>query len=139
MRMKIAFTLLAVATLLAACATSMNSKPSAKLTYPVTKKGDLVETLHGTPVPDPYRWLEDDHAADTKAWVEEQNKVTFGYLEQIPARTNIKARLTKLWNYERYGTPSKHGGRYIFSKNDGLQNQSVLLHHEFAGRDTEVC
>lgn len=126
MRMKIAVTLLAVATLLAACATSMNSKSSAKLTYPVTKKLDLVETLHGTPVPDPYRWLEDDHAADTKAWVEAQNQVTFGYLEQIPARTKIKDRLTKLWNYERYGTPSREGGRYLFSKNDGLQNQSVL-------------
>ena len=126
MSMKNWFALLAVATLIAACSTSMNSKSSAKLTYPVTKKLDLVETLHGTPVPDPYRWLEDDHAADTVAWVEAQNKVTFGYLEQIPARTKIKERLTKLWNYERYGTPSKEGGRYLFSKNDGLQNQSVL-------------
>ena len=125
MRMKNWFIPLAVAMLLAACASNMNSSRS-KLTYPITKKVDLVETLHGTPVPDPYRWLEDDHAADTKAWVEEQNKVTFGYLEQIPARTRIKDRLTKLWNYERYGTPSKEGGRYIFSKNDGLQNQSVL-------------
>jgi prolyl oligopeptidase len=87
---------------------------------------ELVEKLHGTPVPDPYRWLEDDNSAETKAWVEEQNKVTFAYLEQIPARTKLKERLTKLWNYERYGTPSKEGGRYIFSKNDGLQNQSVL-------------
>jgi prolyl oligopeptidase len=126
MRMKNWFALLAVAVLLAACASNMNSTSRAKLTYPTTKKVDVVENLHGTPVPDPYRWLEDDNAADTKAWVEAQNKVTFAYLEQIPARARLKERLTKLWNYERYGTPSKEGGRYIFSKNDGLQNQSVL-------------
>jgi len=128
MRMKNWFALLAVTTLLAACASNMNS-PSAsstKLVYPVTKKVALIENLHGTPVPDPYRWLEDDNSAETKAWVEAQNKVTFAYLEQIPARAKLKERLTKLWNYERYGTPTKEGGRYVFSKNDGLQNQSVL-------------
>ena len=128
MRMKNWLALLAVASLLAACASNMNSRssPSAKLTYPETKKGDLVETLHGVRVPDPYRWLEDDNSAETKAWVEAENKVTFAYLEQIPARARLKERLTKLWNYERYGTPQKEGGRYVFSKNDGLQNQSVL-------------
>jgi len=120
--------ILAAASLLAACASNMNTRSAApaKLSYPVTKKTDLVESLHGTPVPDPYRWLEDDHSAETKAWVEAQNKVTFGYLEQIPARQKIKERLTKLWNYERYGAPYREGGRYFFSKNDGLQNQSVL-------------
>jgi len=125
--MKTLFALLAVASLLAACASNMNSRSStSKFTYPVTKKVDLVENLHGTPVPDPYRWLEDDNSAETAAWVEAQNKVTFGYLESIPERPRLKERLTKLWNYERYGTPSKEGGRYIFSKNDGLQNQSVF-------------
>ena len=128
MRMKNGFALLAVALLAAACASNMKSRSpaSAKLSYPITKKVELVENLHGAPVSDPYRWLEDDNSAETKAWVEEQNKVTFAYLEQIPERTKLKERLTKLWNYERYGTPSKEGGRYIFSKNDGLQNQSVL-------------
>ena len=79
MRMKNWFALLAVAVLLAACASNMNSRSSAsaKLTYPITKKVELVETLHGTPVPDPYRWLEDDNSVETKAWVEAQNKVTF--------------------------------------------------------------
>jgi prolyl oligopeptidase len=128
MRMKNWFALLAVAVLLVACASNMKSRSpaSAKLSYPITRKVELVENLHGAAVPDPYRWLEDDNSAETKAWVEEQNKVTFAYFEQIPARTKLKERLTKLWNYERYGTPSKEGGRYIFSKNDGLQNQSVL-------------
>jgi prolyl oligopeptidase len=126
MRMKNWFALVAVAMLLAACASNMNSSSHTKLTYPVTRKGDLVETMHGRAVADPYRWLEDDNSAETKAWVEAQNKVTFAYLEQIPARAKLKERLTKLWNYERYGTPSKEGGRYVFSKNDGLQNQSVL-------------
>jgi prolyl oligopeptidase len=123
--MKNLFVLMAVATLLAACASNMNTR-SSTLKYPVTKKVDLVENLHGTPVPDPYRWLEDDNSAETAAWVEAQNKVTFGYLESIPERPRLKDRLTRLWNYERYGTPFKEGGRYVFSKNDGLQNQSVL-------------
>ena len=110
------------------CSTEMNStKPAAlKLVYPATATVNHVDTLHGTAVPDPYRWLEDDHSAETKAWVAEQNKVTFAYLELIPARPRLKERLTKLWNYERYGVPHREGGRYVFSKNDGLQNQSVL-------------
>jgi prolyl oligopeptidase len=126
MRMKNWFALLAAVVLLAACASNMDSPSTPKLAYPVTKKGDLVENLHGTPVPDPYRWLEDDNSVETKAWVDAENKVTFAYLEQIPARPKLKERLTKLWNYERYGTPFKDGGRYVFTKNDGLQNQSVL-------------
>ncbi len=94
--------------------------------YPPTAKTNVVDDYHGTKVPDPYRWLEDDNAHGTKAWVEAQNKVTFGYLEQIPERTRLKERLTKLWNFERYGLPHKEGSRYFWSKNDGLQNQSVL-------------
>jgi prolyl oligopeptidase len=99
---------------------------NARLTYPKTATGDQVDNYHGTKVADPYRWLEDDHAPTTKEWVEAQNKVTFGYLEKISYRDKIKARLTELWNYERYGLPFKEGGRYFFTKNDGLQNQSVL-------------
>ncbi len=99
-----------------------------KMTYPGSKKIDHVDELHGVKVPDPYRWLEDDvrESKDVAAWVEAQNKVTFAYLEALPQRDAIKKRLTELWNYEKYSAPSKVGGRYFFSKNDGLQNQSVL-------------
>jgi prolyl oligopeptidase len=99
---------------------------STQLKYPATATIEQVDDYHGTKVADPYRWLEDDHAAATKEWVEAQNKVTFGYLEKIPQREKIKQRLTELWNYERYGLPFKEGGRYFYTKNDGLQNQSVL-------------
>ena len=94
--------------------------------YPATRKSDQVDDYHGVKIADPYRWLEDDNSAETKAWVEAQNKETFAYLERIPQRATIKARLTELWNFERYGVPFKQGGRYFISKNDGLQNQSVL-------------
>jgi len=99
---------------------------SQPVQYPVTARTNQVDDYHGTKVTDPYRWLEDDNSAATKTWVEAQNKVTFGYLERISERTAIKQRLTRLWNYERYGVPFKEGGRYFFTKNDGLQNQSVL-------------
>ena len=85
-----------------------------------------IENLHGTTVEDTYRWLEDLDSSETKAWVEAQNKTTFGYLEKIPQREKIRKRLTELWNYERFGVPFKEGGRYFFMRNDGLQNQSVL-------------
>jgi prolyl oligopeptidase len=111
---------MAIAMTLAGCATT------ARLDYPATRPTDQTDDYHGVKVADPYRWLEDDHSAETKAWVEAQNKITFGYLEQIPQRAAIKARLTVLWNYERYGVPFKQGGRYFLTKNDGLQNQSVL-------------
>ena len=111
----------------AGCVTggSRNSS-TARFDYPDTQKTNVVDDYHGVKVADPYRWLEDDNSLETKAWVEAQNKVTFGYLQQIPEQPAIKARLTKLWNYERYGVPFKQGGRYFISKNDGLQNQSVL-------------
>jgi prolyl oligopeptidase len=97
-----------------------------RLAYPPTKAVDQVDTYHGERVADPYRWLEDVDAADTKAWVEAQNRVTFGFLERIPERAALQERLTKLWNYERFGAPFRKGGRYFFFKNDGLQNQAVL-------------
>lgn len=115
-----AFSFMAIAMTLAGCATT------ARLDYPVTRQADQTDDYHGVKVADPYRWLEDDNSAETKAWVEAQNKVTFAYLEQIPHRAAIKARLTELWNYERYGVPFKQGGHYFIAKNDGLQNQSVL-------------
>jgi prolyl oligopeptidase len=101
--------------------------PHEKLVYPVTAKTNQVDDYHGTKVPDPYRWLEDDNAPATKAWVEAQNKVTFAYLEKIPQRKAIEQRLTELWNFERFGVPDKEGGRYFLMRNDGLQNQSVLF------------
>ena len=94
--------------------------------YPVTKKGKTVDNYFGIEVADPYRWLEDDRSAETEAWVKEQNKVTQGYLENIPFREEIKERLTSLWNYEKYTAPTKHGSYNYFYKNDGLQNQYVL-------------
>src|SRR5438093_1890565 len=97
-----------------------------RLAYPDSPKVDQIDDYHGVKVADPYRWLEDLDSAQTKAWVEAQNKLTFGYLDEIPTRPPIKDRLTKLWNYERYSVVSKWGGRYFFSRNDGLQNQSVI-------------
>jgi prolyl oligopeptidase len=95
--------------------------------YPEAPKGTQVDDYFGTKVPDPYRWLEDADSAQTKAWVEEENKLTFDYLRRIPSREHIEQRLTKLWNYEKYGVPQKEGGRYFFAKNTGLQNQSVIF------------
>ena len=96
------------------------------LQYPTTRTVDHVDVYHGTKVPDPYRWLEDDTSADTAAWVEAQNKVTFAYLEQIPFRQALLTRLQTLYNYAKYSAPSRKGDNYFFRKNDGLQNQSVL-------------
>ena len=102
----------------------------SRFTYPETRKVDQVDDYHGTRVADPYRWLEDTDAADTKSWVEAQNRVTFGFLEKIPEREAIEQRLTRLWNYPRYGVPFKEGGKYFLFRNTGLQNQSVLHVHQ---------
>ncbi len=110
----------------------------AHLQYPAARSTNQVDVYHGVTVVDPYRWLEDDNSAETKAWVEAQNKVTFDYLAQIPQRDAIKQRLTKLWNYERYGVPFKEGGRYFYSKNDGLQNQSVFYTLPALGSEPKV-
>jgi prolyl oligopeptidase len=97
-----------------------------QLTYPASRKGDHVDDYHGTKVPDPYRWLEELDSPETKAWVEAQNKVTFAWLSQVPGQESIRRRLTQLWNYERYGLPHKRGGRYFYTRNDGLQNQNAI-------------
>jgi prolyl oligopeptidase len=102
---------------------STRTKP---MTYPSSRKINQVDSYHGTLVADPYRWLEDPDSEQTRAWIEAQNKVTFGYLQQISSREKIKQRLTQLWDYEKYSLPFKEGDRYFFFKNDGLQNQSVL-------------
>jgi prolyl oligopeptidase len=97
-----------------------------QLTYPVTKKGEQIDDYHGTKIADPYRWLEDLDSDETRQWVEAQNKVTFAWLAHVPAREKIRRRLTDLWNYERYGLPHKKGGRYFYTRNDGLQNQNAV-------------
>jgi len=94
--------------------------------YPITPKTNVVDTYHGVPVEDPYRWLEDDNSEATRKWVEAQRAVTLPYLQSLPGRTQIYHRLKTLWNFERYGVPFKEGERYFYSKNDGLQNQSVI-------------
>jgi prolyl oligopeptidase len=100
--------------------------PAAEVQYPQAQKADVVDDYHGVKVADPYRWLENSDTPETRQWIDAENKVTFAYLEQIPAREKIRERLTKLWDYEKYGIPFQQGGRYFFSKNDGLQNQSVI-------------
>lgn len=97
-----------------------------RISYPPTRKSDQVDTYFGVRVTDPYRWLEDENAPETAAWVEAENKITFGYLDRIPFRAALKDRIAKLFNYERYTAPSRKGRYYVFSKNDGLQNQNVL-------------
>ncbi len=94
--------------------------------YPEARKSDQTDDYHGVKVADPYRWLEDLDSAETRAWVEAENKLSFGFLESIPQRTPIKERLTKLWNYEKYGIPLREGNRYFYTRNSGLQNQAVL-------------
>jgi prolyl oligopeptidase len=106
--------------------------------YPETARDDTVDTLHGIEVPDPYRWLEEIDSEQTQAWIAEQNRLTFDYLSQIPARSRIAARIAELWNYEKYTPPFKRGGRYFFTRNDGLQNQSVLYWMESLGGEPRV-
>ena len=105
--------------------TSCGNNSNEKLSYPITKKGNVVDTIFGTPVPDPYRWLEDDKSEDRAEWVKEQNLVTFGYLSKIPYREQIREHLTKMWNYEKFTMPFKEGDYTYFAKNNGLQNQYV--------------
>ena len=94
--------------------------------YPKARKANQVDDFHGVKVADPYRWMEDTGSAETQSWIEAQNKLTNSYFETIPQRARIRERLTEIWNYERVSAPSKIGKRYIYSRNDGLQNQSVL-------------
>ena len=103
---------------------------SAQLQYPKAEKGTVVDDYFGTKVADPYRWMEDVDAPKTKEWVEQENKLTFGYLDKIPFREKIKKRIEEIWNYPKYSEPQKVGKYYLFHKNDGLQPQSVLYIQE---------
>lgn len=106
-----------------------------KIQYPQTKKGETVDTYFETKVNDPYRWLEDDKSAETGAWVKAENEVTYAYLDKIPFREELKKRMEKLWNYEKIGAPHKEGNYTYYSKNNGLQNQSVVYRKDQNGKE----
>ena len=108
------------------------------LNYPQSQTTDCVENYHGTEIADPYRWLEEGDSPETAAWIAAQNELTFGYLAQLPDRDRLKARLTEIWNYEKYSAPYQRGDRYFFYKNDGLQNQSVLYRLDRLDGDAHV-
>jgi prolyl oligopeptidase len=117
---------------------SVESPTEERIVYPESLRVEQVDEYHGVRVADPYRWLEDLDSEQTRGWVEAQNKVTSAYLAAIPERQAIRQRLTQLWNYERYGVPTRHGGRYFFTRNDGLQNQNVLYRLETLGGEPQV-
>ncbi|HEX5132561.1 MAG TPA: prolyl oligopeptidase family serine peptidase [Candidatus Krumholzibacteria bacterium] len=109
-----------------------------KYTYPEAMRGDVVDNYHGTMVADPYRWLEDPNSPETRAWVAKENELTRAYIDAYDRREAIEARLTKLWNYPKYSLPVKHGDHYFFTRNDGLQNQSVLYVQKSLGGDATL-
>lgn len=106
-----------------------------QIKYPETKKGETVDVYFDTKVSDPYRWLEDDKSAETGAWVKAENEVTYSYLDKIPFREELKKRMEKLWNYEKIGAPYKEGKFTYYSKNNGLQNQSVVYRKDQNGKE----
>ena len=116
----------AAAVVAAFLATTVVMAQIAPLIYPPTKKGDVVDTYFGTRIADPFRWLEDLNAPDVKAWIEAQNEVTFRYLDALAARATLRARITDLWNYPRVSAPYYRGGHWFYSRNTGLQRQSVV-------------
>jgi len=106
---------------------SCKNEETMKIVYPETAKGDVVDEYFGVSVPDPYRWLEDETSEDVAKWIEEQNKITFDFLAQIPYRESLKERLTELWDYPKMGTPFTKANKIFVYRNNGLQNQSVLF------------
>jgi prolyl oligopeptidase len=94
--------------------------------YPDTAKENQVDDYHGTKIADPYRWLENSDSPETVAWLKKENAISFPYLEKLPSRADFQERITKLLRFERYSPPYWEGGRYIYEKNDGLQNQDVI-------------
>jgi len=122
---KLILPILFASTILVSCKEEIIKKKT-NVNYPLTTKKAVIDTLFGTEVVDNYRWLEDDRSEATETWVKAENEVTFDYLSKIPYRTQLKTRLTELWNYEKVGTPFIEGGYTYFYKNDGLQNQYVI-------------
>ena len=122
----LAGTLLAGVLLASAACTETHVNVTETLHYPAAPRGNVVDVLHGTSVPDPYRWLEDPDAPASRAWIDAENALTESFLAGVPARARIRERLRALWNYERFGLPRDEGGRTYFTRNDGLQQQAVL-------------
>lgn len=120
------------------CKNEPKTEDPIVVNYPETKQVDTVDTYFGTTVKDPYRWLEDDRSPETEAWVKSQNQTTFGYLDSIPYREELKKRISEIWNYEKIGAPFKEGRYTYFYKNDGLQNQSVLYRYK-TGEDPKTA
>jgi prolyl oligopeptidase len=119
-------------------AAAESSESNRAITYPASRRADQVDTYHGTKVEDPYRWLEELDTPETRTWVEAQNELTASILDKVPGREAVRNRLTRLWNFARYGVPQQRGGRYFFSKNDGLQNQSVIYWAESLRAEPKV-
>ncbi|WP_298155139.1 prolyl oligopeptidase family serine peptidase [Flavobacterium sp.] len=119
--------------MVATSAMAVNAQKSPE--YPKTDKGSVTDTYFDTKVNDPYRWLEDDRSEKTAEWVQKENQVTFDYLAAIPFRNTIKARMEKLWNYEKISAPFKEGNYTYYYKNNGLQNQSVLYRKDLSGKE----
>ncbi|MFM7736743.1 MAG: S9 family peptidase, partial [Alphaproteobacteria bacterium] len=117
---------LALLALSVASACSTARGPWSSPSYPTTRREAHVDTYHGETVADPYKWLEDPDSAESRAWIDAQNELVRAHLEPLPMRTRMQARLRELWNYERFVLPSERGGRWFMSRNDGLQNQSVM-------------
>jgi prolyl oligopeptidase len=111
---------------------------AGKYKYPAAKRVDVTDNYHGTVVADPYRWLEDPDSDETISWVKKENKLTAEYVNSYPGREKIEEWYTKIWNYPRYSLPYKHGDRYFFTKNDGLQNQSVVYMQKSIDGDAQV-
>lgn len=108
------------------------------IVYPESKKSTHFDSYHGVEIPDPYNWLENDTASETLAWINDQNKTTFTYLDKIPYRNKIRERLDSLMNYPRQSAPVKAGNYYFYTANSGLQNQSVIYYKEGIGGQEEV-
>jgi prolyl oligopeptidase len=141
MRTRPLLALLAAASLVA-CAGGRSAPETTSaprpLVYPPAHRGDVVDVYHGTPVADPYRWLEDPDDAATQAWIAAENELTFGYLDTIPQRDAIRARLLELMDYERFTTPIVRGSRVFYERNDGLQDQSILYVADSAEAEPRV-
>ena len=127
---KITLCLITLITIMACKEEKKQVERNISVNYPETKKTDTVTNYFGVDVKDPYRWLEDDKSTETENWVKSQNQSTFGYLDNIPYRKELKERLEKLWNYEKVGAPFTEGDYTYFYKNDGLQNQYVIYRHK---------
>lgn len=128
--MKKLFLIALILSTFVSCKNETETLKTITVDYPKTNKIVITDTIFGEAVEDPYRWLEDDRSKETESWVKSQNEATFGYLDNIPYREELKERLTKLWNYEKIGSPFKEGDYTYFYKNDGLQNQYVIYRYK---------